>query len=148
MDMTMIWFYLAAACILAEFILPGAILVFLGLAAATVGSLLLWGLIDNWYEAITAFFLISMIYVLLIRSLFFKFFPGETTITDVDQNHEAIGSIVEVIETITRSRAGRIRYRNTSWQAMSDEEFAVGAKAIIIDRKDQIWIVASADKGD
>lgn len=137
------WLYLAIVLILAELILPGAVLSFVGIAAGVVGVLVYFGVIEGFVEGLTWFFLSSLVSVLGIRSLFLKYMPGESSKENTSLQDEAIGAIVEVLEEIKPSVPGRISYRGTGWPAISETEQQKGAKVTIAGRSNQFWIVKS-----
>ncbi len=148
MNQLTLWIALAVLCFLLEFVIPGAVLSFIGIGAALVALGLYLGWIEGWVHAFTAFFVISIFLVSVIRSLFLKMFPGDSSIAIVDEDQQAIGALVEVIQDITPSKPGRVRFRQSTWEAASDESIQKGEKALIVSRSGQRWIVQSLMKGN
>ncbi len=148
MNQTVFWSILAAVCLLAEFVVPGAVLGFVGVAAALVGLAEYLGWVEGWVPSLTLFFVIALFMILVVRTLFLRFFPGDTHIENVEEEEEAHGAIVEVLQDITPAKHGRIRFRDTSWEAESDETLLRGEKAVIVNRSGSLWIVQSMAKGD
>lgn len=142
-DMVLIPAIIGGIFILLEFIVPGAILVFLGMASLIVAGLLHYDVINGIVEAMLAWFIISLFMVLIVRTIFLRFMPGDYKVTNTDEDLDSIGSIVEVIEEIRPEKKGRIRFRDSTWTAQSDEVIAVGQKAIIKQREGNSWIVAT-----
>jgi len=147
--MTTTWIILGALLIILELVVPGAVLVFLGAGALLVALLIWLGLIQTWIASITAWFIISLALLLALRSFFQRFISGDEEKHTTDEDGDAYGLIVEVVETITPENEGRIRYRGTTWQAACyDHTLEVGEKAQIIFRENLIWIVDPANPLD
>lgn len=148
MSQTLFWSILAIVCLLAEFVVPGAVLGFIGAAAAIVGLAEYLGWVEGWMPALTLFFISSLFLVLVVRTLFLRFFPGDSKVDNVDDDADAIGAIVDVLQDITPAKRGRIRYRDSSWEAESEETLIKGEKAVILSRSGSLWIVQSMAKGE
>lgn len=148
MSPTTFWIALAVICLVAEFFLPGAVLGFVGLAAAMVGLAGYSGWIEGWLPSLTWFFISSIFLVLVVRTFFLRLIPGESRIDNVDEDADTIGAIVEVIQDIKPSKRGRISFRDSSWDAESDDFIAKGEKAVIISRSGSLLIVQNMAKGD
>lgn len=139
------WAIVGALFIVLELVVPGAILGFLGLAAIIVGGLIYYGVIVDIAHAFIAFFIISLGLILFLRSFALKLMPGDYKIHDTDEDLEAIGSFVEVIEEIKPESLGRVRYRDSTWEAESEYHIEVKQKAIIVSRRGNRWIVKPLD---
>ena len=50
------WVIVGVLFVLAELVVPGGIIVFLGLGGFVVAAALFAGLIDTWFDAVTLFF--------------------------------------------------------------------------------------------
>lgn len=148
MSQTLFWTILAMACLLAEFVVPGAVLGFIGVAAALVGLAEYLGWVEGWVPSLTLFFISSLFLVLVVRSFFLRLFPGDTKVENVDEDADARGSLVDVIQDITPARHGRIRFRDSSWEAESEETILKGEKAVIVARSGTLFVVQSMAKGD
>ena len=136
-----VWLSLGIGLILMEFIIPGGIVAFLGLAALVVAALLHFDLVTNIIYLITTWFIVSLFMIFVIRTFFMRWFPGNETIQDTDEDLQCIGSVVTVVETITPYQEGRIRFRETTWVAQSQFEIAPGQRAVIENRNGNKWIV-------
>lgn len=135
------WLLFGAILIVLETILPGGIVVFLGLSAISVAAMLHFGIIGTVAEALIAWFIISLVKLLLLRGLFIKYFEGDSEIGDVDDKKEFEGAIVDVIESIFPHKEGRIRHRDTTWVARSDDEIKAGETALVIEINNNDLIV-------
>ena len=140
------WIVAGIALILLELVVPGMVLVFLGAGAVLIALLIWLGVIDTWVAAITTWFISSLVLLVGLRSFFVRLMPGDSEEgASADEDVDAFGEIVEVVETIAPDAAGRISYRGTTWQATSSgETLGVGSKARIVYRDNLIWIVEPA----
>jgi membrane protein implicated in regulation of membrane protease activity len=140
--MLITWIITGAVLILAELIVPGLVLVFLG-AGAFVVALLVWlGVIESWVTAFLTWFISSLFMLLVLRSLFQRLMPGEARRQSADEDLDAYGEEVDVVETITPEKEGRISYRGTTWKAACYEKtIEAGGKARIVYRENLIWVV-------
>lgn len=143
MDAAVIWMACGAVFLFLEFLVPGGVISFLGLAAIVVGILQYTGVITNHVHAFTTFFIMSLVFILLLRSFFMKYFEGDSRVQNVDEDEDVVGSVVEVVEEILPHSEGRVKFRSSTWNARSDEALSVGVSAVIISRDDSTWIVKS-----
>jgi len=81
--------------------------------------------------------------MLFLRSIFIKHFEGDSIIQNVDEDIDIDGSLVEVIEEIFPHKEGRVKFRDSSWTARSDENIKVAQRAIIIHRDGNTLIIKS-----
>ena len=144
------WFLFGIILVLLEFIVPGAILSFLGIAALSIGVLDYYGLIPSLLHGLTYWFLISLVLVFTIRTLvLMHWMPSESNLEGVDDNDNAIGAMASVVEEIRSDRMGRIRYRETTWGARTDgERCREGDRVLITGRESTIWKVTLAQEED
>lgn len=143
------WIVAGVVLIILELVVPGAVLVFLGAGALLVALLIWLGLVQTWVSSITAWFIASLVLLLVLRSFFQRFVSGDAEKQSTDEDLDAYGKVVDVVEAIGPSQEGRIRYRGTTWQAAChDHTIEAGTKAQIVYRENLIWIVEPADPLD
>ncbi|MCB0415312.1 MAG: NfeD family protein [Bdellovibrionales bacterium] len=143
MEQYIFWIILGAIFMLLEFIVPGGIVVFLGLAAAGVGVAIYFGLLHSVVQALIAWFIISLFLILFLRAFFMKFFEGDQSVANVDEDDDLIGSIVYVTISVFPYKDGRVKFRETTWTARSEEEILEGSKALIKKREGNVLIIKS-----
>jgi membrane protein implicated in regulation of membrane protease activity len=143
MEVWAIWICLGIILILAEFLLPGAVIVFPGMAAVLVGLAIFFQWIDGSVKALTIWFVLSVFLMIFLRSFFIKYFEGDSHHSEVDELQELVGVLVEVSEDILPFKEGRIKFRDSSWVARSDQELRVGEKAIILKREGNTFVIKS-----
>ncbi|MBT7610729.1 MAG: NfeD family protein [Bacteriovoracaceae bacterium] len=138
-----VWLGLGLFCIISEFLLPGLVMVFIGLGSLTVVLAMYLGYLDTLNFQLLTFFTSSMIYLLTLRFLILRFVPTNTHKQDINEDREAIGTVVDVIESISAGQHGRIQYSESSWQAKAEDEATIlkGEKATILRRDNITWIV-------
>lgn len=138
-----IWAIAGAIMIVLEFIIPGGIIVFLGVSAGIVGGAIYLGLITSIFSAFLAWFIVSIFSILVLRSFFMKYFEGDSKVQNVDEDAALVGMLVEVVEQVLPHKEGRVRFRDTTWGARSDEKLEIGAKAAITGRDGNHLIIKS-----
>ncbi|MFK8139124.1 MAG: NfeD family protein [Bdellovibrionales bacterium] len=143
MSFYMIWLGLGVLFILLEAVIPGGIIVFLGLAAVVTSGLIYFGFITTLTSALISWFIISLLMLFILRSIFMKFFEGDIEVQNVDEENEYKGAIVEVLEDIYPHKEGRVGYRDSTWRARSDDKIKSGERAIIVSKDGNDWVVKS-----
>ena len=126
-----------------EFLVPGLVMVFVGLGALTVALGMQLGYIDEIPQQFTTFFISSIIYLLTLRFLVLRFVPSVTRKENIDEDEEVIGSIVELVADINSGEFGRVEHSGSSWQARveGDQTILKGEQVKIIGRDNITWIV-------
>ena len=143
MDAWAIWLIVAISLMVAEFIVPGGIVIFLGLSAMIVSGLVYLEWIISLTHALITWFIVSIIFMFFVRSLFMKYFEGDSLVQEVDEDIQLIGKEVEVIEDVSPDIQGRIRMRDTTWVATSEEIINQGELAIVKSIDGSILIIKS-----
>lgn len=133
MDSWQIWLIAGLVMMILELIVPGGVVVFLGVSAIIVGAGLYFKIISTVTMSFIVWFMTSIFMMLVLRSFFMKYFEGDSKVHNVDENADFKGSIVLVVEEISPYKEGRVRFRDTTWIARSDDELARGEEAIIVE---------------
>ena len=138
-----IWLGFGLFCIISEFLLPGLVMVFLGLGSLTVVLGMQFGYLDNFTHQLITFFVGSILYLVPLRFLILRFVPTNTKKVSIDEDQQAIGTEVEIVEDILDGKLGRIKYTESTWQAKTVDSITIlkGEKAKIIGRDNITWIV-------
>ena len=126
-----------------EFLVPGLVLVFVGLGSLTVVFGMHFGYIDGILQQFITFFISSIIYVFTLRFLVLRFVPSVTRKENIDEDEEVMGSIVEGVADINSGEFGRVEHSGSSWQARAegDQTILKGEQVKIIGRDNITWIV-------
>jgi inner membrane protein len=138
-----LWLGFGIFCLIGEFLLPGLVIVFIGLAALTVALGMQLGYIHSILEQLITFFISSIFYLITIRFLVLRLLPTDTKKVNINEDDAVIGSIVEVSTEIIPGKVGRIIHSDSTWQAKSEcnETILAGEKVKIISRDNITWIV-------
>jgi membrane protein implicated in regulation of membrane protease activity len=128
------WLVLGSGLMLAEFLIPGAVVVFLGLGAVATSGLIYLGYIREGWQAVTCFGLASVLMLVTIRKMVMRFYPSLTEKVVTDEEKLIYGQKAEVITVLTaHDYSGRVKYSGTTWPARSETgEIAEGATVEII----------------
>ena len=126
-----------------EFLVPGLVMVFVGLGSLTVVFGMYFGYIDGILQQFITFFISSIIYLLTLRFLVLRFVPSVTRKANIDEDEEVMGSIVELVADINSGEFGLVEHSGSSWQARSegDQTILKGEQVKIIGRDNITWIV-------
>lgn len=143
-DLAIIWFAGGLLLMMAEFVVPGGIVFFLGLGATLVSLLLYSGIIEGWLQAFTAWFMGSLVLLFGLRGVVQKIIPAQVERGRTDEDLDAYNQIAEVHERIPPGSEGRITFRGSTWSAKSyqaDETLEVGTQVRIVFRDNLVWVV-------
>ena len=141
-----LWIYAGAALMLLELVVPGFVLCFFGLSAATVGVLrFAFGeaLTPTWQMA--AFSVFSVLYILFLRRYLKKVFVGGKVETKTDFDNESVGRIGKVVQAIRPPLTGRVMLGDAEWTAASDRPVAVGANVRVVAQNNLTMHVEAID---
>ncbi len=143
------WAVLGLILIGLEMLIPGAVSVFIGIAALITAGAIYLGWISGFTTILTFFFITGIILLLIVRSWMRRFFPSADFVTETDENKWAKDQPVEVVEPIPSGGVGRVSYRGTTWTARfatnSDEKAEVGETLRIMGQDNICWIVRRGD---
>ncbi len=131
----LIWFLVGVVFLLAEFLLPGFILMFFT-AGCWIVALILWGFDIGVTTQITIFIITSLILLLTLRKYSMKVFKGSTR-DDVDDDYtnSKIGMTAEVTKQITPELPGEIKVAGSFWRASADETIEPGTAVKIVNQE-------------
>ena len=129
------WFIIGLLLMVAELILPGVFLIWVGISALVIGTLTLISFTDvswwPWQAQIVAFAVLSLVLALVGR----KLFPSDTKndaaarINDPLSRH--VGSEA-TLEQAIENGTGRIKLGDTIWRASCASALTKGAKVKVI----------------
>ncbi len=139
----MFLFWLVVGILLAavELVVPGAVLVFVGLGALTSATMIYFGLIDSWVIAFICWFISSIVYLFTLRGIALRLFPGDEEVANTDEDREMMGQIVLVHTEISPQQAGRIHFLDTTWVAESKSLCEISSQVKIVSRRGNVFVV-------
>ena len=138
-----LWLSSGIFLIAVEFLVPGLVMVFVGLGALTVALGMHFGHVDGVLEQFITFFVGSIIYLLTLRFLVLRFVPSASRKENIDEDEEVMGSIVELVVDINPGEFGRVEHSGSTWQARAEGNQTIlkGEQVKIIGRDNITWIV-------
>ena len=138
-----LWLYAGAFLMLLELILPGFVMFFFGLSAATVGLLRL-GLGEAFSATwqMIAFSAFSVVYILLLRRWVKSVFSGKTEVGETDFDNEFVGRCGKVTVAIEPPLSGRVEIGDSEWTAVADAPIAAGANVKVVGQENLTMRVA------
>ena len=128
-----LWLYFGAFLMLAELLLPGFVIFFFGLSAATVG-LLRFALGESFtltwqFAAFSAF---AILYLAVLRRLLKRLFTGATNEENLGFGQESVGRIGKVTVAIDPPKTGRVMIGDAEWTAEADASVAAGTDVKVV----------------
>ncbi len=139
MNVSVFWFILGFALFLLEFIVPGFILFFFGIAAWLVAILTLFTDVGINTQLII-FLVTAVLSVVLFRKLLKDklgiYREGQTVLED-----EYIGKIALAETAISPNENGKVEFKGATWDAKSDDYIIAGQKVEIIATRSILLIV-------
>ena len=148
-DLTSASFWTAALAALsvllmvAEVVIPGGVVFFIGLAGLLVAGLRWIGLASSPEATITLWALSSVALVYAFAGVVRRISQTESTYQGTDEDVAAFGRQVEVvIDCVDDADSGRISFQGTSWPARSMAGvIRAGSLARIVHRDNLLWVV-------
>lgn len=127
------WLYLGTALMLLEIMMPGFVVFFFGLAAATVG-LVKFAFFDSFTLAwqFAAFSVLSILYIALLRRWIKSVFSGDSAKSSDSLQGEFVGRTGKITEAIVPPAAGRVEIGDAGWEAVAALPIAAGALVKVI----------------
>jgi membrane protein implicated in regulation of membrane protease activity len=147
--LTWIFFLGGLLLMLLETVLPGGVAFFLGFGGLAVAGLRLFGIFTDPFTAVFAWLLLSTGLTVALRPFAMRYFGGDVSLALTDEDAEALGEKVTVVEPVGAETPGRIRFRGAEWDARTVEgALPKGAKAKILYRDNLTWVVEPIDDSD
>ena len=128
-----LWIYAGAALMFLELVVPGFILCFFGLSAATVGVLrFLFGEAFTLTWQLAAFSALSVLYIVILRHYLQKVFVGSKVEAGTDFSNESVGRIGRVTAAINPPLTGRVMIGDSEWTAAAETAIAAGTDVKVV----------------
>lgn len=141
-DPVSIWLTCGIILMALELIIPGGVVVFIGLSSVLTGGLWYLGIVNTWSTALVVFFILTMILVLAFRGVTQRLVGGDATIANTDEDLDIYGQVAKVVETIgPGQKSGRIEFQGTQWDALGNGEEIVSGQQVKIICHENIAIV-------
>ncbi|WP_263786008.1 NfeD family protein [Salinibacter grassmerensis] len=138
-----------ALLMLIEAVVPGGIAFFLGIGGVVVGGLRALGLLVDPLSSVVTWVFLSTGLTIALRPLMLRFVQGDVSLAMTDEDAEAMGETVAVLEPVGPESPGRIRFRGATWDARTLEgQLPEGAEAQLLYRDNLTWVVEPTDHAD
>ncbi|MBI9074651.1 MAG: NfeD family protein [Desulfatibacillum sp.] len=143
----LIWFVFGLVLILAEFAVPGIILVFFGVGAWVVSAMC--AMFNASLNLQLLVFLVSSVLCLVfLRGWVQKVFVGHSQDGESGfSNSEVVGQTAVVVEAIKPGYPGKVEFRGTQWKAIAEEPIQE-SRAVEIVRQDCITLIVKPINGN
>ena len=141
-----IWLILGLVLLASEFLIPGFVIFFFGVAAIVMAgiTLLIPGLSTNFPLQILIWLFSSGLTLGIFRRFFRKTFKGK--VIKGDDEEEFRGRIATTLEAISNNHPGRVSFQGTSWKAIAyDEKIKKGDTVEILKKENLTLIVTKRD---
>ncbi len=128
-----LWLYAGAALMFLELIVPGFVIFFFGLSAATVGLICL--LVGDTFTAtwqLIALSVFSIAYLVGLRRYLKRLFSGRTEVSQADLESPYVGRTGKVTVEINPPLAGRVEVGDAEWTAVATETVLVGEAVKVV----------------
>ncbi len=135
-DPITLWFIAGALLILAEFMVPGVVIVFFGVGAL-ITSLTTWlGLTESLTSQTFMFGTSSVVLLFSLRQLVRSWFVGKSNDENGDLDDDFTGREALVTQDIPGpSLDGRIEIKGSEWKARAESPIPAGTTVIIDGRQ-------------
>ena len=134
---------------LLETLVPGGIAFFLGVGGLVVGGVRAIGLLGDPMTAAITWVFLSAGLTIALRPLMLRFVQGKISLGTTNEDAEAMGQTVTVLEPVGPEDPGRIQFRGASWDARTLQgELPEGADAQLLYRDSLTWVIEPAGHAD
>lgn len=136
MDLTfspwLVWFVAGIAVMLAELAVPGFVIIFFGLGCW--GASVVAFFYPGAFSAQVAFFVIvSVASLMTLRKVAMSVFVGRSEGQETeDMENVSLGARITLDQDLEAGHIGRVRFRGTMWDAVSEDRIPAGSDAEII----------------
>ena len=145
MEYWMIWLIAGALCIGLELFIPGLVIIFFGLGCVCTAVFSLLSFVNNrvWLQ-IVLFLIFSVLSLAFLRKKFTIIFKG--TLFYLDKKLDMYSfEFADVLETVSETKEGRIKYKGTSWNAVSTlGTIEAGSRVRVLRREGIAYVVEKA----
>ncbi len=142
MDYWMMWLIAGAVCVGLELFVPGLVLIFFGLGCVCTAGVSLISFVNNrvWLQ-IALFLVFSILSLVFLRKRFTLIFKGTMFYPEKKQDKH-IFEFADVLEPVSDTREGRIKYNGTTWNAVSlSGDIEAGARVRVLRREGITYVV-------
>jgi membrane protein implicated in regulation of membrane protease activity len=133
----LVWFIVGLVLALAEFIMPGLVIIFFGAGAWITALALMLGVIETFNEQLLVFLVSSIVSLVLFRKQGQHYFEGKVSgrLAPEESLEDVRGKKAVTLTAIKpKMLGGKVEYNGTPWSAEAEVEIEPGAAVEIIGR--------------
>ncbi len=135
MDLTfspwLVWFLAGIAVMLAELAVPGFVIIFFGLGCWGAAAVAVFAP-DAYSAQVVLFLIVSVASLMTLRKVAMRVFVGLSEGTDTeDFGNVIVGARITLDQDLEAGKVGRVRFRGTMWDAVSEDRIPAGSDAEI-----------------
>ncbi len=140
-----LWFWFGLALCVSELLIPGLVVIFLGLAALCVALCTYLGWLLDVNPQLTAWFGISLAMVLGLRRFVEELLPGERERVDTDEDRKRLGLRVVVTEACdAETGLGRVLVDGVEWAAQIRSGTLTKGQHAVVRGRDNLTLLVEA----
>ena len=127
----LVWFLAGIAVMLAELAVPGFVILFFGLGCWGAAAIAVFA--PEAYSAqVVVFIIVSIASLMTLRKVAMRVFVGRSEGPDTeDFGNVPVGARITLDQDLEAGRVGRVHFRGTLWDAISEERIPAGSDAEI-----------------
>lgn len=134
----LVWFVVGLVLALAEFVIPGLVIIFFAAGAWITALALMLGMITTFNEQLIVFLVSSVVSLVLFRKQGQHYFEGKVSgrLAPGESMEDVHGKKAVVITTIRpKTLGGKVEYNGTPWLAEAEVSIEPGTVVEIISRE-------------
>ena len=127
----LVWFLAGIAVMLAELAVPGFVILFFGLGCWGAAAVAVFA--PEAYSAqVVVFLIVSIASLMTLRKVAMRVFVGRSEGPEnEDFGNVPVGARITLDQDLEAGRVGRVHFRGTLWDAISEERIPAGSDAEI-----------------
>ncbi len=127
----LVWFLAGIAVMLAELAVPGFVILFFGLGCWGAAAIAVFA--PEAYSAqVVVFIIVSIASLMTLRKVAMRVFVGRSEGPETeDFGNVPVGARITLDQDLEPGRVGRVHFRGTLWDAISEERIPAGSDAEI-----------------
>ena len=130
----LMWFLCGLILLLAEFIIPGFVIIFFGIGAWVV-ALLLWLNVEiSFTSQLFIFLASSLVSLAAFRKYGTPYFRGKVSQVDTTSFDDIKGEKATVTSDIEPKIGGKVEFHGTQWNAEADARIPKGSVVEVLER--------------
>ncbi len=134
MDITfspwLIWFLAGIGIILAELAVPGFVIIFFGLGCWG-GAVAAFFFPEAYSAQVATFLIVTITSLITLRKMAMNIFVGRSEGAGEDYGNVPVGARITSQQDLEAGRVGRVSFRGTMWDAISEDRIPAGSDAAI-----------------